>query len=33
MPVKLTEALVKQSIADAVPKGKAYDLIDAGCPG
>lgn len=33
MPIKLTEALVKQGIADAVPKGKAYDLIDAGCPG
>ncbi|OHV15841.1 hypothetical protein BK022_16200 [Methylorubrum extorquens] len=33
MPVKLTEALVKQGIADAVPKGKAYDVIDAGCPG
>jgi len=33
MPVKLTEALVKQGIADAVPKGRAYDLIDAGCPG
>lgn len=33
MPVKLTEALVKQGVADAVPKGRAYDLIDAGCPG
>lgn len=33
MPIKLTEALVKQGIADAVPKGTAYDLIDAGCPG
>lgn len=33
MPIKLTEALVRQGVADAVPKGKAYDLIDAGCPG
>lgn len=33
MPVKLTEALVRQGVADAVPKGRAYDLIDAGCPG
>ncbi|SFU92751.1 hypothetical protein SAMN02799631_03184 [Methylobacterium sp. 174MFSha1.1] len=33
MPTKLTEALVRQGIADAVPKGKAYDVIDAGCPG
>ncbi len=33
MPIKLNEALVKQGIADAVPKGRAYDIIDAGCPG
>jgi hypothetical protein len=33
MPIKLTEALVKQGVADAVPKGKGYDLIDAACPG
>ncbi|MGG3810125.1 integrase family protein [Methylorubrum rhodesianum] len=33
MPVKLTEAMVKKALADVEAKAKAYDLIDAGCPG
>ncbi len=33
MPVKITEAMLKQAIAEAVPKGRAYDVIDAACPG
>ncbi|MBB5758516.1 integrase [Methylorubrum rhodinum] len=33
MPVKLTETLVKQALADVAAKAKAYDLIDTGCPG
>lgn len=33
MPIKLTEALVKKALADVEAKAKAYDLIDAACPG
>ncbi len=33
MPVKLNETLVKKALADVEAKAKAYDLIDAACPG